>query len=165
MTTNNFSPSILSDGWKKTWVNKPATAATEPALCPHFTFVAHNTSLEWLKPGLDILYLACASSGTLLALIFCPYFSLGSASIAQQLLELILTLTSIPHSKELHFSHHGWLSEDTHWFWPRKEFIVDVDCTRGVQRQGHNTGIVQCCLVSQSPSLAICIYTLLYSSL
>ena len=74
--------------------------------------------------------MACASSETLLASILCPYFCLGSASIAQQLLHLILTLTSMSLSKELYFSHHGCLPEDSHWFQPRKEFMVDVDCTR-----------------------------------
>ena len=156
MTTNNFSSQWqLEENMGKQTCHSHKWACT-----------LHSLHTTLLLNGLHILYLACASSGTLLALIFCPYFSLGSASIAQQPLELILTLTSISCLKELHFSYHVWLSEDTHGFWPRKEFIVDMDCTRGVQRQGYNAGIVRCCLVSQSPSLPfpyIPLYTPVYS--
>jgi hypothetical protein len=163
-TTSPLQP--LSDGWKKTWVNKPATAATEPALyIPQSSSRATlaESSLEWLKPGLDVLYLACASSGTLLASIF-----------------HLISVLALPVLLSSYWS----------WFSPWQAYPSQKNCISHTmvefQRtvidfsQGRSLGLykrsakarswywycqcIQCCLISQSLSLSICIYNILVYS-
>ena len=105
----------LSDGWKKTWVNKCATAVLQ--LTPFHPSRPKLTLcfFEWLNLGLDNFW------NHQLWLSDCTSVLLFSANV-----RLHSYINRHVFSKRPHFLHHGSLLEGTYWFWPRGDCKVDV---------------------------------------